>query len=53
VSWLALSADVDAQSNTFWVDRNKTKCAFRSEADEERIWSICEDYARRAGPAAA
>jgi NAD(P)-dependent dehydrogenase (short-subunit alcohol dehydrogenase family) len=52
VSWLALSADVDGQSDTFWVDRKKTRCSFRNEADEERMWSICDDYARRA-PASA
>ncbi len=49
VSWLALSADVDGQSDTFWVDRKRTTCSFRNEADEEHMWSICEDYARR-GP---
>jgi NAD(P)-dependent dehydrogenase (short-subunit alcohol dehydrogenase family) len=55
VTWLALSPDVEGRTNLFWVDRKETACQFRSEKDEERMWSICEEYASRneASPSAA
>jgi NAD(P)-dependent dehydrogenase (short-subunit alcohol dehydrogenase family) len=52
VTWLALSPDVEGRSNVFWVDRKETECQFRNEKDEERIWSVCEDYLARGERAA-
>jgi NAD(P)-dependent dehydrogenase (short-subunit alcohol dehydrogenase family) len=50
VTWLALGPEVEGRSSVFWVDRKETACEFRGERDEERLWSICDEYvARTAG----
>jgi NAD(P)-dependent dehydrogenase (short-subunit alcohol dehydrogenase family) len=41
--WLATSPDVDGVTGKFFSDRRERPCEFRNEADEERLWSICED----------
>jgi NAD(P)-dependent dehydrogenase (short-subunit alcohol dehydrogenase family) len=50
VTWLALSPEVEGKSGLFWVDRKETRCRFRDEKDEERMWSVCEDYLRELSP---
>jgi NAD(P)-dependent dehydrogenase (short-subunit alcohol dehydrogenase family) len=47
ITWLALSPEVLGLSNRFWVDRKEKRCEFRGEKNEERLWSICEEYAGR------
>lgn len=47
ITWLALSPDVEGKSGLFWVDRKETPCQFRGEKDEERMWSVCEEYVAR------
>ncbi|HUO67657.1 MAG TPA: SDR family oxidoreductase [Gammaproteobacteria bacterium] len=40
--WLASSPDLDGVTGKFFADRRERPCEFRDEADEERLWSICE-----------
>jgi len=40
--WLASSSDLDGVTGEFFADRRERPCEFRDEADEERLWSICE-----------
>jgi len=40
--WLASSSDLDGVTGKFFADRRERPCEFRDEADEERLWSICE-----------
>jgi NAD(P)-dependent dehydrogenase (short-subunit alcohol dehydrogenase family) len=40
--WLASSPDVDGVTGKFFADRRERPCEFRNEADEDRLWSICE-----------
>jgi NAD(P)-dependent dehydrogenase (short-subunit alcohol dehydrogenase family) len=47
ITWLALSPEVQGRSNAFWVDRQEKACQFRGEQSEERMWTICEEYAAR------
>ncbi len=53
ITWLALSTEVEGKSGLFWVDRKETPCQFRSDKDEERMWTVCEDYVARRGRRAA
>ena len=39
--WLASSSDVDGVTGKFFADRVERPCEFRSESDEERLWSLC------------
>jgi NAD(P)-dependent dehydrogenase (short-subunit alcohol dehydrogenase family) len=49
ITWLALNPEVEGKSGLFYVERKETSCQFRGDMDEERMWSVCEDYiARRA-----
>jgi NAD(P)-dependent dehydrogenase (short-subunit alcohol dehydrogenase family) len=45
--WLASSPDVDDVTGKFFADRRERPCEFRNEADEERLWSICERLTAR------
>ncbi len=47
VTWLALSPEVEGKSGLFYVERKETPCQFRGDQDEERMWSVCEDYIAR------
>ncbi len=40
--WLASSPDVDGITGQFFADRRERACEFRNDADEERLWSICD-----------
>jgi NAD(P)-dependent dehydrogenase (short-subunit alcohol dehydrogenase family) len=40
--WLATSPDVEGITGKFFSDRRERPCEFRNEADEERLWSICD-----------
>jgi NAD(P)-dependent dehydrogenase (short-subunit alcohol dehydrogenase family) len=42
VIWLAASPEVEGVSGRFWADRREERCEFRSEADEEALWALCE-----------
>jgi retinol dehydrogenase 12 len=43
IVWLATSPEVEGLSNRFWDERHEQPCQFRNEAQEEALWSICED----------
>jgi len=43
--WLASSPEVEGITGKFFADRRQRACEFRNEADEERLWSICERFA--------
>jgi NAD(P)-dependent dehydrogenase (short-subunit alcohol dehydrogenase family) len=45
--WLASSPDVDGVTGKFFAERRERPCEFRNEADEERLWSICERLTTR------
>ena len=40
--WLASSPAVADVSGKFFFDRKETLCEFRSNSDEDKLWSICE-----------
>jgi retinol dehydrogenase-12 len=40
--WLATSPDLRGVSGRFWSDRREQPCQFRSERDEQALWSLCE-----------
>ena len=40
--WLATSKDLKGVSGRFWSDRREQPCQFRSERDEQALWSLCE-----------
>jgi NAD(P)-dependent dehydrogenase (short-subunit alcohol dehydrogenase family) len=47
ITWLALSPEVEGKSGLFYVERKESACKFRGDKDEERMWSVCEDYIAR------
>jgi NAD(P)-dependent dehydrogenase (short-subunit alcohol dehydrogenase family) len=53
VTWLATSPEVEGVSGKFWELRREKPCQFRNEANEERLWKICEGYVSRSAAAAA
>jgi NAD(P)-dependent dehydrogenase (short-subunit alcohol dehydrogenase family) len=53
VTWLATSRDVEGVSGKFWDLRKELRCQFRNEADEERLWKICEGAVASSAVAAA
>lgn len=42
VIWLATSPELKGVSGRFWSDRREQPCQFRSERDEQVLWSLCE-----------
>ena len=40
--WLATSPDLKGVSGRFWSDRREQPCQFRSQRDEQALWSLCE-----------
>jgi len=40
--WLATSPDLKGVSGHFWSDRREQPCQFRSQRDEQALWSLCE-----------
>jgi NAD(P)-dependent dehydrogenase (short-subunit alcohol dehydrogenase family) len=40
--WLAASPEVEGRSGLYFVDRRVQPCEFRNEAEEERLWALCE-----------
>jgi NAD(P)-dependent dehydrogenase (short-subunit alcohol dehydrogenase family) len=40
--WLATSPDLKGVTGRFWSDRREQPCQFRSERDEQALWSLCE-----------
>ena len=40
--WLATSPKLKGVSGRFWSDRREQPCQFRSECDEQALWSLCE-----------
>ncbi len=53
VTWLATAPEVEGVSNKFWDLRRELPCQFRNEANEERLWKICEGYVSRSSAAVA
>jgi NAD(P)-dependent dehydrogenase (short-subunit alcohol dehydrogenase family) len=41
-SWLAADPSLEHKSDQFWMDREARRCEFRGEADEERLFSLCQ-----------
>jgi NAD(P)-dependent dehydrogenase (short-subunit alcohol dehydrogenase family) len=40
--WLATSPELREVSGRFWSDRREQPCQFRSERDQQVLWSLCE-----------
>jgi len=40
--WLATSPDLDGVTGKFFADRHERPCELRNDADEERLWSLCD-----------
>ena len=40
--WLATSPDLERVNGRFWSDRREQPCQFRSERDQQTLWSLCE-----------
>jgi NAD(P)-dependent dehydrogenase (short-subunit alcohol dehydrogenase family) len=45
--WLAASAQMAGVTARFYADRRELPCEFRNHANEERLWSICDDFVNR------
>lgn len=45
--WLASAPDVASTTAAFFADRREVACEFRDYDTEERLWTICEDFASR------
>jgi NAD(P)-dependent dehydrogenase (short-subunit alcohol dehydrogenase family) len=41
-SWLAAADELDGVTGRFWMDRKERVCEFHDEAQEERLWALCE-----------
>jgi NAD(P)-dependent dehydrogenase (short-subunit alcohol dehydrogenase family) len=44
--WLASSPEVQGMSGKFFENRKEIPCLFRNQANEERLWGICESLTR-------
>jgi NAD(P)-dependent dehydrogenase (short-subunit alcohol dehydrogenase family) len=42
LAWLATDPSVEGRTGLFWFERKETRCQFRGEADEEKLWATCE-----------
>jgi len=40
--WLASAPELEGVTSKFFDERKERPCEFRNEADEEKLWSICE-----------
>ncbi len=40
--WLAADPKLEKVTNKFFEDRQEMECEFRNKADEEQLWTICE-----------
>jgi NAD(P)-dependent dehydrogenase (short-subunit alcohol dehydrogenase family) len=47
VVWLATSPDVAGVSNKLWFDKAERVCKFHNEEQEEKLWKVCEELARK------
>ncbi len=47
VVWLATSPDVAGVSNKLWFDKAERVCKFHNEEQEEKLWAVCEELARK------
>jgi NAD(P)-dependent dehydrogenase (short-subunit alcohol dehydrogenase family) len=45
--WLASSPEVEGVSAKFFEERAEHACEFRNKKDEEKLWSICEEFVNR------
>ena len=48
--WLAISPDVAGINGKFFEDRKVIRCEFRNKRAEEKLWDICEELVKQAGP---
>jgi NAD(P)-dependent dehydrogenase (short-subunit alcohol dehydrogenase family) len=48
--WLAISPDVVGINGKFFEDRKVIRCEFRNKRAEEKLWDICEELVKQAGP---
>jgi NAD(P)-dependent dehydrogenase (short-subunit alcohol dehydrogenase family) len=46
--WLASSRGVAEQTSGYYVRRKEKRCAFRDEAEIEKLWALCEEMTRGA-----
>lgn len=49
-AWLASSPEVEGETGSFFEQGTETPCEFRDETAEERLWRICEQFARQLEP---
>ena len=47
--WLAAAPELADVSGRFYMDRSEKTCAFRNEAQEERLWALCARMTRGGG----
>jgi NAD(P)-dependent dehydrogenase (short-subunit alcohol dehydrogenase family) len=48
--WLASSPEVDGVTGRFFEQGAELPCEFRDQTAEERLWQICEQFARQPEP---
>jgi NAD(P)-dependent dehydrogenase (short-subunit alcohol dehydrogenase family) len=44
--WLASAPELEGVTNKFYQDREELECEFRNKKAEEKLWSICEGFAK-------
>jgi NAD(P)-dependent dehydrogenase (short-subunit alcohol dehydrogenase family) len=44
--WLASSRSVSEQTSGYYVRRKEKRCPFRDEAENEKLWALCEGMTR-------
>jgi NAD(P)-dependent dehydrogenase (short-subunit alcohol dehydrogenase family) len=49
-AWLASSPEVEGVTGSFFEQGTEIPCEFRDETAEERLWRICEQFARQLEP---
>jgi retinol dehydrogenase 12 len=47
--WLAASEEAAGSTGKFFDNRKELACKFRNDANEERLWAICEEQVARGG----
>jgi NAD(P)-dependent dehydrogenase (short-subunit alcohol dehydrogenase family) len=45
--WLASAPEIAGTTSRFFADRRDVPCEFRNTQIEERLWSVCDDFAAR------
>lgn len=49
--WLASSPEIEGVSGKFFEEREVIRCQFRNKKAEEKLWDVCKELVKPAGPA--